>query len=297
MFLLVNDNSDNNNSNNKNSKNKSNSKSSPTIGLNGILINMGESLSGLLDNGMNPTVAFSEGASSGRCPVGEQCRPCRHPATATMMWSKDVKNVVMECYLKSKPLNENGVPIRGCRQRMVRVWQEIGLFEATEQRPCDQLREIRKNGWLSEQDIDVIKKKISQEDAGDINVQAQTLGDATTDENVEDEEIQQEEGVFDTQDEYGGDANIDELNDISEEDRSYVARELGLKQTTQKQSKMPWWQRRIEGDIKRIRKDINILERVKRGQLKKSGKMEQLEKKYNIKRKGVTTVMAEYPLF
>ena len=32
----------------------------------------------------------------------------------------------------------------------------------------------------------------------------------------------------------------------------YVAKELGLKPTTQKQSKMPWWQRRIEGDIKRI---------------------------------------------
>ena len=82
---------------------------------------------------MNPTGAFSEGASSGSCPVGEQRRSCLHPATATMMWSKDVKKVVMECYLKSKPVNEDGVPIRGYRQRMFRVWQEIGLFQATEQ--------------------------------------------------------------------------------------------------------------------------------------------------------------------
>ena len=65
-----------------------------------------------------------------------------------------------------------------------------------------------------------------------------------------------------------------------------VAKEVGLKQTTKKQSKMPWWQRRIEGDIKRIRKDINMLERVKRSELRKRGKMEQLEKKYNIKGKG-----------
>ena len=30
----------------------------------------------------NGTGAFSEGASSGECPVGEQRRPGHHPATA-----------------------------------------------------------------------------------------------------------------------------------------------------------------------------------------------------------------------
>ena len=72
---------------------------------------------------MNGTEAFSEGASSGRCPEGEQRRLGRHPATATIMWSKDVNKVVMECYFKSKPVNENGVPIIGYRQ-IFRVWQE-----------------------------------------------------------------------------------------------------------------------------------------------------------------------------
>ena len=70
---------------------------------------------------------------------------------------------------------------------MFRVWQEIGLFEATEQRLRDQLRAIRKNGWLSELEIDVIKRKIRQEDTDDVNVQGR--GDATTDKNVEDDEI------------------------------------------------------------------------------------------------------------
>ena len=69
-----------------------------------------------------------------------------------------------------------------------------------------------KNVWLSELEIEVIKRKISQEDTDDINVQG--VGDATTDENVEDDEIQQEEGEFDMQDDSGGDANIKELNDI-----------------------------------------------------------------------------------
>ena len=50
---------------------------------------------------------------------------------------------------------------------------------------------------------------------------------------------------------------------------------------------MLWWQGRIERDIKRIRKDINKLEREKRGELRKS------RKKYNIKGKGIITVLEE----
>ena len=33
-------------------------------------------------NGVNDTGAFSEGVASGRCPVDQQRRPGRHPATA-----------------------------------------------------------------------------------------------------------------------------------------------------------------------------------------------------------------------
>ena len=95
---------------------------------------------------------------------------------------------------------------------MFRLLQEIGLFESIEQRIYDQARAIRKNGWLSELEIEVIKRKINQEETGDINVQS--LGHVTTDENMEDDEMQQEEGKFDMQDEPGGDANIKELNDI-----------------------------------------------------------------------------------
>ena len=54
---------------------ESKNKSSPASVLNSILINMGENLNGLLDNGVNGTEDLSEGASSGRCPVGEQRRP------------------------------------------------------------------------------------------------------------------------------------------------------------------------------------------------------------------------------
>ena len=68
---------------------------------------------------------------------------------------------------------------------------------------------------------------------------------------------------------------ITETNNLINAASIYVAKKLGLKQNTEKQSKIPWWQRRIKRDIKRIRKDINMLERIKRGELRKRGKMEQ----------------------
>ena len=187
---------------------------------------MGESLNSCLDNGVNGSGAFSEGASPGRCPVGEQRRPGRHHVTARIVWSKEINKVDMKCYLKSKPVNEKGVLIRGYRQRMFQVWQEIGPFESTEQRICDQSRAIRKNGWLSELEIEVIKRKISKEDTRDGN--GQGLGEAITGENVGDDEIQQEEGKCDTQEDYGDYVNIEELNNLSEEDRKIITEIMEL---------------------------------------------------------------------
>ena len=74
---------------------------------------------------------------------------------------------------------------------MFPVWQDIGLFKSTGDR------------WLSELGIKVIKRRISQEDMGDVNVQG--LGNATIHENVEDDDMQQNEGEFDTQDDCGSD--------------------------------------------------------------------------------------------
>ena len=74
-----------------------------------------------------------------------------------MKWNKQVNIVVMECYYLSRPLNENGVPIRGYRQRMYMKWIERGLFDSTEQRICDQARAIRKNGWLPDVELEAIR--------------------------------------------------------------------------------------------------------------------------------------------
>ena len=48
----------------------------------------------------------------------------RHSATARMKWNKQVNIVITVCYYLSRPSNENGVPIRGYRQRMYMKWME-----------------------------------------------------------------------------------------------------------------------------------------------------------------------------
>ena len=113
-----------------------------------------------VNNGVNGIGVLNEGALRGRDNVGQQALSGHHHATARKKWSKQVNIVIMECYYKSKPLNETGVPIRRYRKRMYREWQNRGLFEATEQRICDQAREIRKNGWLTEVELEAIMRKV-----------------------------------------------------------------------------------------------------------------------------------------
>ena len=80
---------------------------------------------------------------------------------------------------------------------MFPVWQDIGFFKSTGERVAnhDQARAIlkkKKKRWLSKLEIEVIKRRIIQEDMSDINVQG--LENATTHENAEDDEILQNEG-------------------------------------------------------------------------------------------------------
>ena len=83
--------------------------------------------------------------------------------------------VVMECFYSANPFDENGVPVRGYRQRMYREWRERGMFNTSEQRLCDQARAIRKNGWLSEVELEAIRRRLAkqsedeQQEVNDIN--------------------------------------------------------------------------------------------------------------------------------
>ena len=52
------------------------------------------------------------------------------------------KTDVIECWPRSEP-NQ-----RGYRERMKGLWDELGVFEVTEQNLSDQARAIRTNEWL-----------------------------------------------------------------------------------------------------------------------------------------------------
>ena len=60
--------------------------------------------------------------SPGRCFPVQQRGPGRHHVTARKKWSKEVNTVVKECYYRSSPIDENGVPLKGYKQRMHREW-------------------------------------------------------------------------------------------------------------------------------------------------------------------------------
>ena len=52
----------------------------------------------------------------------QQQVPGRHHATARKKWSKEVNIVVMECYYRSNPIDDNGAPLKRYQQRMYRKW-------------------------------------------------------------------------------------------------------------------------------------------------------------------------------
>ena len=89
--------------------------------------------------------------------------------------------------------------------------------------------------------------------------------------------------------------NITQTNNLIKAAGVWVADQLGLKKNEGGKKKDPWWKRRIEEDIKQLKKDINIFERVKKRQIgaRKKGKAKLVEEEYGVKRKGLTTVIVE----
>ena len=303
------------------------------------------------DNGVNRTGPLGEGSSPGRCSPVRQRGPGSHPATVRTKWSKNVKKDVMECYFRSRPFDDEGKPTRGYRQRMMKEWEEHGVFEITEQRLCHQARAIRKNGWLSNLELENIRRMIDAENVmvnesienveenqteGDMvrtNEGNEQIADDSDDllnsmnANVEtlDEEAQhvvaqlneilvsgrKADGIsfkkvdmnilsrttakvnrlielIETED-------ITQTNNLIKAAGVWVADQLGLKRYEGGNKKDSWWKRRIGEDIKQLRKDINILERIKTEQIGagKEGKAKLVEEKHRVRRKGLIVVIEE----
>ena len=59
--------------------------------------------------------------------------------------------------------------------------------------------------------------------------------------------------------------NITETNDLIKAASVWVAEQIGLKKRDDREKSEPRWKRRIEGDIKKLRQDVNLLTRDLKG--------------------------------
>ena len=254
-------------------------------------------------------------------------------------WTKTLNTAVMECYCLSRPVDEEGKPIRGYRRRMHNIWKERYGTEITEQCLCDQARMIRKNEWITKLELESISRKVLQkekdievnnndntgerfyQDEENIHENEATQVDT---ENLGEEEKTMIQDILDlmkdnSRIELRGFNKIDrcvlaewsrKINCILKHIRTenitdtnilikavivYVGKKIGLKACGSKNKKEsePWWKRRIKKSINKVRKHINILERHQRGEIRRKEKYEELERKYNIKKKGIKTVIEE----
>ena len=126
-----------------------------------------------------------------------------------MKWNEEVNKIVIECFYRSRPFDEEGKPVRGYRQRIFREWRDRGLFESTEQRVCDQARGITKNGWLSQLELEAIKRQVEDEFQGEFGEDA-----ATEVETVENEDTAENEAMVENEVESVAEeiVNVEEVN-------------------------------------------------------------------------------------
>ena len=115
----------------------------------------------------------------------------------------------MEYFCRSKPFDEDWKPVRGYRQRMFREWRDKGLFESTKQRVCDQARAIRKNGWLSQLELETIKIQVEDEFQGELGEDTATEVEA-----VENEEPAENKDMVENEVELVAEeiVNVEEVN-------------------------------------------------------------------------------------
>ena len=161
------------------------------------------------NNTVNETRPLGEGSSPGRCFLVQQREPGRHQVTARMKWNKNVNKVVMERFYRRKPFGEEGKLLRGYRQRMFREWADRWLFESTEQRVRDQARTIRKNGWLSQLELEAIKRQVEDEFQGEFGEDTATEVETVENEGTAENEAMVENEVESVAEEI---VNVEEVN-------------------------------------------------------------------------------------
>ena len=179
---------------------------------------------------MKETGAACEGLSPSRCPMETQRGPSRHQTTARRRkWSQIDNRIVMECFYLSKPGK------RGYRKRMHKLWMEQSMFRVTEQGLVDQASQIQEKKWLSDIELEEIKRNIEDIPHGEaVNEQRvetegmdeqehEILGNTDISQNQDEGEVHRDERYF-AGDEEGNTIQIREGQILSEGEERTVGR-------------------------------------------------------------------------
>ena len=115
---------------------------------------------------MNDAIVSNEGLSLGRSPVIRMPEPGRRQATVQKKWLTQEITCEMTCYYQSQPGE------KGYRYRLPAFWGKKGFFQVGEQRLCDQVRMIQTKGWLSQLQLEKIRRLV---ESGENNFEAQQV--------------------------------------------------------------------------------------------------------------------------
>ena len=111
---------------------------------------------------------------TGVLDMGKIGRHHAHPVSIKRkMWTIQENRTVTKCYLLSEP------KIRGYTKRMLNLWQQKGMFWVSEQRLVDQVNTIHRNSWMTELEIEELKRKITANDS--VTVEEERSVEASSD--------------------------------------------------------------------------------------------------------------------
>eukprot|EP00795_Rhopilema_esculentum_P002131 gene2130-biopygen11212 len=308
------------------------------------------------ENDVNGSGSTGEAVASGRGGGATQASLGRYHATAEStvgsrtrnQWTREDNRTVMECYVASEPNK------RGYRKRMVNIWRSRNLAQVSEQRLLDQVRQIRLKGWITELEMEEIKRqKTIEGNRGDDESQGESVESDANNRREEiqieyDDNVQQnnetgaaENGARNFDDEEFSDEeiaiaerlfevlhqpertklpalrglnkssvkievekmnsllgkirseNITATNDLLYAASVVTTERLGVKITRKKRQGEPMWKRRLQKQVKYLRKDLSRVEELRKGKTIKTRFQEQLQRKYWLKEKGLITAEEE----
>ena len=116
---------------------------------------------GIKNNCVSETGTTScEGVASGMQrvldPVSAGCHQAVDQTKLIMKWGKAVNKILIECWIWSEPTK------RKYKQRMKKIWDEIGAFPVMEQKLADQARQIQTKIWLTDIKTEEIRRKLER---------------------------------------------------------------------------------------------------------------------------------------